>query len=262
MAPDRKAFTEYTEQNRRAWNEIADDRAAQREQAAFFQQGGSTLDTWAIEAAGDVRGLALLHLQCSTGEDAISWTLRGARVTGVDISDRQIEIARRKAEEVGVEVRFMAADVYDLPPDLQTGTCDIVFTGGGSVVYLPDLAPWAEAIVAALKPGGRLLLAEEHPVAACLAFRDDRLVIDDDYFGRGRPLPCGPGWFHFRVSHPVHEPKYEFAWPLGDVVTALAQGGLRIEALHEYPSQAAWRFGDRLEEVRRLPGEYLLIARR
>ncbi|MHB0856751.1 MAG: class I SAM-dependent methyltransferase [Anaerolineae bacterium] len=259
MTPD---VRDYTAQNRRAWDEIAQDRGAWREQAEFFQQGGSVLDPWVVEAAGDVRGLALLDLQCSTGEDAISWALLGARVTGVDISNRQIEIARRKAAEVGVEIRFVAADVYDLPVGLQAGAFDLVFTGGGSVVYLPDLAPWAEAIAAALKPGGRLLLAEEHPVAACLAFRDDRLVIEEDYFARGRPLPYSPGWYHFPVRHEVREIKYEFAWPLGDVVTSVAQAGLRIEALHEYPSQEEWRFGDKLAEVRRLPGEYLLIARR
>ena len=54
--------------------------------------------------------------------------------------------------------------------------------------------------------------------------------------------------------------KWEFTWTLGDVVTSVAQAGLRIERLAEFPSTAAWRFGDDLDRVRRLPGAFLLVA--
>jgi hypothetical protein len=49
---------------------------------------------------------------------------------------------------------------------------------------------------------------------------------------------------------------------LGDVVTALAQAGLVIERLEEFPGGAAWRFGDQQSQMRRLPGEFLLVARK
>ena len=83
----------YTEQNRAAWNEIARIRACRAPDAEFFAAGGVTLSDRDIEAAGDVRGKSLLHLQCATGEDTLSWAVLGAEVTGVDISDEQIAIA-------------------------------------------------------------------------------------------------------------------------------------------------------------------------
>ena len=43
---------------------------------------GPLLDDRVLAAAGDVQGLALLHLQCATGEDTLSWAVAGARATG------------------------------------------------------------------------------------------------------------------------------------------------------------------------------------
>ncbi len=252
---------EYTAHNRRAWNEIAAVRHRKWPAAEFFAAGGSTLDPPVIEAAGDVTGRALLHLQCATGEDTLSWAVAGASATGVDISDAQIALAGRKAADAGLAVRFVAADVYALPDDLQQGTFDLVFTGGGAIVWLPDIARWAEVVAAALRPGGRLILHEEHPLAGCLWYSDGQLRIASDYFGRARP-EREQGWSHFAGGEDAAETKWEFSWPLGDVVTALARAGLRIERLEEFPSDADWRFGNLLDAARRLPGAYLLIARK
>jgi SAM-dependent methyltransferase len=251
----------YTEQNRRAWDEIANIRQAKWEHAAFFRAGNSILDPRVTAAAGDVKGLSLLHLQCSTGEETLSWSVLGAVATGVDISPRQIDLAQRKAIEAGLDVHFFAADVYDLTPDLQRGTFDIVYTGGGALVWLPDIARWADAVTHALKRQGRLILLDEHPVASCLCISDGQLQTTGDYFGRSKP-EAGRGWHHFAGGENARETKYEFSWPLGDIVTALAQAGLRIQSLQEYPSTASWRFGNDLNRVGMLPGEFLLIATR
>lgn len=252
---------DYTARNRRAWNEIAAVRHARWPGAAFFAGGDSTLAPPVLAAAGDLAGRTLLHLQCATGEDTLSWAVAGAEATGVDISDAQIALARRKADEAGLAVRFVAADIYDLPADLRQSSFDLVFTGGGALVWLPDIAHWAGVVAAALKPGGRLILDEEHPVAGCLWGTDGRLEIAGDYFGRGAP-EYDTGWAHFAGGEGATETKCQFSWPLGDIITALARAGLRLESLTESPSDAGWRFGPRLDEARRLPGQYLLVARK
>ncbi len=251
----------YTEQNRRAWNEIAEVRQARWPDARFFAADGSILDPVVLKAAGDVAGRTLLHLQCATGEETLSWAVAGARATGADISDAQIALAERKAADAGLAVRFVAADVYVLPAELQGATFDYVYTGGGALVWLPDLDRWARTIVAALRPGGRLILYEEHPLSGCLWVTDGKLELTGDYFARSTP-EHSQGWSHFAGGEDATETKVEFSWPLGDVVTALARAGLRIERLEEFPSEARWRFGELLDEVRRLPGRYLLVARK
>jgi hypothetical protein len=66
----------YTQQNRRAWNEIARVRSQIFPPAEFFAGGQTTLDPRAIQASqnvfGDLAGLRVIHLQCATGEDTLS----------------------------------------------------------------------------------------------------------------------------------------------------------------------------------------------
>ncbi|MGO8948495.1 MAG: class I SAM-dependent methyltransferase [Ktedonobacterales bacterium] len=260
MSQTSKIIAQYTESNRRAWNEIAHVRHATQPPAEFFAAGNSTLDPRELQAAGDVRGSRLLHLQCATGEDTLSWSVAGAEATGVDISEEQIKLAQRKAEAAWLSARFIAADVYALPAELQAGDFDIVYTSAGVLVWLPDLTRWAEAVAAALKPGGMFLLFEEHPIASCLWITEGKLHLESDYFGRGSP-EWSTGWRHFQGGEEAKKTKVEFSWPLGDIVTALAQAGLRIERLEEFPAEQGWRFGEQIDEIHRLPGRFLLSAR-
>jgi SAM-dependent methyltransferase len=256
----KKETEKYTDQNRRAWDEIAEIRHKRMQTAEFFANGGCLIDKRTLEVVGDVHGLTLCHLQCATGEDTLSWANKGAQATGVDISPKQIELAQQKATAAGLSVRFIASDIYALPAGLFAEGFDILFTGGGAIVWLPDLQTWAKTITRLLKPGGRLVIDEEHPITGCMEVQNGQVRFIDDYFGRKAEVYLG--WSHFSGAENAVEEKYEFTWPLGDVVTALAQAGLRIELLQERPSQAQWRFGDQLAEVARIPGEYLLIARK
>lgn len=86
-------------------------------------------------------------------------------------------------------------------------------------------------------------------MATCLMIERGAIRVADDYFQRGRVVPGPPGWSHFDDRGIATEPKYEFVWPLGDIVTALVRSGLEIERLEEFPTseQQRWRYGDALE---------------
>ncbi len=249
----------YTEKNRRAWNEIARVRQAAQPSAAFFRQGGSTLDLHELQAVSDIRGKNLLHLQCATGEDTLSWTVAGANATGVDISELQIALAQQKAAEASLSTRFVAADIYALPFELQANSFDFVYTGRGVLVWLPDLTLWSQIIAAALKPQGHFVLFDEHPIATRLSSNAGKLEVESDYFGRKKP-ELSKGWRHFKGGEQAVEEKVEFLWPLGDIITALAQAGLRIERLEEFPAESGWRFDDSIDKLTSLPGNFLLVA--
>ena len=128
-------------------------------------------------------------------------------------------------------------------------------------MWIPDIDAWANSVARVLSPGGRLLLYEEHPIAGVLAMEGGRLIIESDYFRRKAPI-AHTGWRHFEGGEDAKETKYQFEWPLGDVITALTTNSMRIERLDEYPSTAKWRFGENLDAVASLPGSYLLIATR
>lgn len=88
----------YVETNRSLWNGWTPihERSAFYD-VAGFRAGASTLKHVEREELGEVRGKSLLHLQCHFGMDTLSWARLGARVTGVDLSDAAIELARSLA---------------------------------------------------------------------------------------------------------------------------------------------------------------------
>src|ERR1700730_17939446 len=91
---------------------------------------------------GEVRGKTLLHLQCHFGLDTMSWARLGAKVTGLDFSDKAIGLARSLSRELSIPAEFVCASVYDAAAAVP-GQFDMVFTSYGAITWLPDLQSWA-----------------------------------------------------------------------------------------------------------------------
>jgi ubiquinone/menaquinone biosynthesis C-methylase UbiE len=222
------------ETNRKNWNERTPVHAESGfYDVAGFKAGSITLRTVEREEVGDVSGKSLLHLQCHFGLDTMSWSRLGAHATGVDFSEDAIRLARSLNAEVGTDARFVHANVYDLPEVLDE-EFDIVFTSYGVLVWLPDLDRWAEVINRHLKPGGAFHIVEFHPVLTTLepgAGGEPRPFYNyfqqELYFEGNEPSYAG--------DDPIASPKYEWQHSLGEIVTALADVGLRIDFLHEFP---------------------------
>ncbi|RYE50500.1 MAG: class I SAM-dependent methyltransferase [Sphingobacteriales bacterium] len=154
----------YISVNKQSWN----NRTASHLKSEFynvegFLAGKSSLNSIELDLLGDVSGKSILHLQCHFGQDTISLARLGAKVTGVDLSDKAIDAARDLAEKCGFAVNFICCDVYDLPDNLNE-QFDMVFTSYGVIGWLPDLDKWAKIISRFMKPGGSLIFAEFHPV--------------------------------------------------------------------------------------------------
>ncbi len=233
---------EPTERNRRAWDEVHRRRAE-------ALQGRLGLPSVVRTALGDIAGRRVLHLQCATGESTSELVELGALVTGVDISGEALDVARERWPDIA----WVQADVHELPQELTRGRFDLVYTGGGVLAWLHDLDAWAGGIASTLRSGGDFLLHDEHPVAQCV---DTGLRWREDYFAESTIVDVG--WEHFQVRGPAPtEEKHERFWRLGQVVSAVAQAGLIVRQLEEYPGQSSWR---RLPE--KLPGSFVLLARK
>ena len=261
--------TRITAHNRQVWNGVAEARRASCQPPEFFLAGGSTLGPEETAAMGPVAGRRLLNLLCSSGNDALSWAVQGASVVGVDISDVAISIASEQAAATGLDARFVAADVYALPAELQNADFDIVYSTAGIMCWMPDLGEWGRIVARALKPGGTFLMDEHHPLWEYASIADGSVTMTGDYFGRG--TPHSQNTYDARRSvhagpTPLQMDGVTFTWPLGDVVTALAAAGLRIRTVDERPIVEMYLDDpDRhsAEDVRlanRLPAAYLLVA--
>lgn len=104
-----------------------------------------------VDLARPAPGAAALDLACGTGDIAFELARRGARVTGLDLTHRMLELARAKD---GAAVRFVTGDMTALPfPD---GSFDLVTTGYG-IRNVPRIEPALAEIRRVLRPGGALL---------------------------------------------------------------------------------------------------------
>jgi SAM-dependent methyltransferase len=184
---------------------------------------------------GDVTGKSLLHLQCHIGHDTLSWARLGAVVTGVDFSEPAIAAAREISEASGTPGRFVLAELYD-SPDVLPEQFDIVYTGTGALIWLPDIAGWARVAAKFVKPGGTLYVRDGHPVLHTIDLdrTDGHLEITLPYF-EGGPQRWDEDMTYVEVPEKVeHSVQYEWTHGLGETVTALIETGFRIEALKEY----------------------------
>jgi SAM-dependent methyltransferase len=254
---DRK---DLREQNRVSWNAVVSAHDSHRgDLSRFFSEGGNTLFQEERDLLGDLEGRSLVHLQCNSGGDSISLARLGATVTGVDISDEAVSSARDLAEKTGILVTFERADVYDwLQKASHEGKrFDVAFASYGVICWLPDLRSWAGGIA------GRFVLVDFHP-AADIFDRDWNHVLDYPSGGESQLLDEGVGDYVAASDGGLTPAGFVdgirdfenpascnlFRWGLGEVVTALAEAGMRITALEEYPYANGERKFSGMRELR------------
>ncbi|MFE5483664.1 class I SAM-dependent methyltransferase [Streptomyces sp. NPDC056527] len=229
---------DWHEANRARWDERVPIHAASEfYDLDAFRAGKEALRDFELAEVGDVTGRSLLHLQCHIGLDTLSWARRGAsHVVGLDFSEPAVETARSLAADLGLSAdraAFVAADAYDAAEAVPDSSYDIVYTGTGALNWLPDIERWAETAASLVAPGGFLYVAEFHPITDSLDDETGSRIVND-YFVREPWVDTSSGTYADMEAATVHNRSVEWVHPVGEVVTAVAKAGLRIEFLHEH----------------------------
>jgi len=204
----------------------------------LLRAGGCCLRPPVGDEIGDISGLRVLHLQCHIGSDTIALARRGAVVTGLDFSRESVAVARQLAAELSVKVQYVKGDAMRADEIFPAGSFDLVFATAGVKCWIPNMKKWIQSASNLLASGGRLYLADGHPVADL--FEDDPtnphgISIANGYFDReGVEYPDGVTYADEGRGQEVPGTT-QFHYPLGDLVTFAADAGLRIEYVHEFP---------------------------
>ena len=221
----------YQEINKNSWN----TRTEHHVQSDFynvkgFLKGETSLDEITLELIGDVKGKRILHLQCHFGLDTLSLARMGAKVTGMDLSNKAIDEANILAKKTGLDADFICCDIYDLPDHLDE-QFDIVYTSYGVIGWLPDLDKWAGIISSYLKPSGKFLFIEFHPVV--WMFDEDFTKIDYRYFNSDAIIEEETGTYA-EADAPICTKFISWNHGIGEVINALINKGVGIDSLIEY----------------------------
>jgi 2-polyprenyl-3-methyl-5-hydroxy-6-metoxy-1,4-benzoquinol methylase len=223
----------YDAVNRDLWNQWTPIHAESAfYNVAGFRAGESTLKFLEREALGDVSGKSILHLQCHFGLDSLSLARAGAKVTGVDYSEKSIDFACALSEEMAIPARFIRCNVYELHAHLDE-QFDIVFASYGVLHWLPDLSGFCRVVARYLKYGGIFFLVDFHPLFNMLDERGEEMVFP--YFPATTPLVRIKKGSCVDPETNIEHEAYEWPHSMAEIVTACIDAGLRICEFAEYP---------------------------
>lgn len=236
---------DYIEINKKSWN----DRVETHVDSAFyaleaFRSGENSLNQIELDLLGDIQAKSILHLQCHFGMDSISLSRLGASVTGVDFSDLAIKKARELADELATDTEFICSDIYSLP-EISKEKYDTVFTSYGTIGWLPDIKRWAAVVSHFLKPGGKFIIADFHPVIWML---DEQMRGVKYRYFNSEPIIDEKEGTYTENSGNLELESVGWNHGLSEIIAALIEQGLQLQIFKEYDYSPYNCFKD-MEEV-------------
>ena len=209
-----------------------------------------------FEFIGPQKGRRVLDAGCGEGYNTRLLAAQGARMAGIDISGRMIELARRQEELEPLGISYHTASFADL-----SIFGDGVFDTVVSFMALMDgplYEPAIREIARVLKPGGELYFSLTHPcfVTRQMAWQKDEAgrelcLTVGDYF---REEPWLESWTFSKSAAAERQEPFEvprFPRTLSGYLNPLLENGLMLKKIHEprpteeqcaqYPWLARWR---------------------
>lgn len=208
---------------RELWNRVAADWEIQ-----VGEHGDSNRilnsDPTLWKFAGDIQNLRILDAGCGTGYLARQLAAKGAIVTGIDLSEKMIAIAREKSARGDRQIDFYVDNCSKLDK-LSEAYFDLI-VANYVLMDVPDLEGALDAFNRVLKSNGHAVLVFSHP---CFPQGKARVSENDEeinyswsfpYFERHKCIE--PPWNHFTT---------EFIWfhrPLSDYWKTFKSSGFEI----------------------------------
>lgn len=213
-----------TKETQEFWDSVADDWNIQ-----VGDEGDSNRilnsDPVLWQFAGDVTGISVLDAGCGTGYLSRKLSRRGARVIGIDFSEKMIGIACAKAPAIDFRV-----DSCSSLKTVEDGSIDMVITNY-VLMDTPALLETMQAFNRVLKAGGAAVAIFSHPcfpqgcATVSVAGDDIQYNWPFSYFQPRKHID--PPWAHFTS---------EFIWyhrPLSDYWKAFRAAGFDVEDFEE-----------------------------
>ena len=216
-----------------------------------FLEGKNSLRKIELSELPDLEGKTVLHSQCHFGQDTLSMQRMGAQCTGIDLSSKAIDAARRYNDQMGLDATFVQCNVYDIDKHVHD-EFDLVFTSYGVLGWLPDMDKWAAQMAARVKSGGMFYMVEFHPTMYMFDWNDYKLGYQ--YFYEREPTKeIEEGTYADRQSD-IKLEEYFWQHHLAEIIQALINQGFRVDTFREYDFSPYQIFG---KEIKRAEQEYL-----
>jgi SAM-dependent methyltransferase len=182
----------------------------------------------------------ILDLCCGFARHALELARRGYRVTGLDLCQQFLDMARKTADEEGLEIALVRSDMRRIPFENRFDAVINMFTAWGYFEEDEENLDVFRQVAKALRPGGKFLLDQPNWPNLWTRFRprdwdlhEDGLVVlrerKPDWLNgrlRERQIVIEPDGA--RSEHTLSTATYT----PGDVARMLRQAGLEVKALY------------------------------
>jgi SAM-dependent methyltransferase len=189
-----------------------------------------------VERLGLEPGARVLDLACGHGRHAVELARRGFAVTGFDLSEPSLELARERAADQGVELELVRGDMRELSWEDEFDAVVNLFTAFGYFADAEDDARVLAAVVRALRPRGALLLDTVNLFLLARGFEerhwsellDGRLMLEDRAYDHlaGRSTAT---WTLLAADGGRSEHRHSLrVYTLPELAALLARSGLEV----------------------------------
>jgi SAM-dependent methyltransferase len=235
--------------------------------AAYQDRNASQLNRWDrlgwgtwdvpeddVHALGDVEGVEALELGCGACQFGIKVAMRGARVTGLDVSANQLRAGVANMADAGVRFPLVRASAEELP--FADASFSLVFADHGATSFTDPHITVPEA-ARVLRRGGSLVFDIATPFLTTAWGEDDAppsRMLRRPYFELGRA-----------EIHDEDGTSVEWQLTYGGWIRLFRQSGFVVEDLIELrPDEGATTTYDYApyEWARDFPGEHIWKVRR
>jgi methyl halide transferase len=121
-----------------------------------WDTGRTSTELQRLVEQGVLRPCRVLELGCGTGVNAVYLAKQGFEVIAIDVAPTALKLAQERANEAGVRVQWVQADVLAPPP---LGSFDLIFDRGCyHGVRQNHPSRYVEVVQRLCRPGGHLLI--------------------------------------------------------------------------------------------------------
>ena len=244
---------EYIAGNKEAWEEAFEKRDAsyganfnermETEPYAFFEKEMAD-----VLKRIDTEGKSVGQFCSNNGRELLSLVKNGnaAKGTGFDIAENMVAFANEKAKELDIPCTFEAVNVYDID-DRYREQFDVVIITIGSLCWFDDLDRFFAVVSKCTKPGGQIVIHEQHPCTNMLA------VEGEEEYDPRHPLDCiysyfehewtgNEGMFYMTQKSYPSKTFTDFTHPLTEIIAGICDNGFVITDLKEFDHDISGMF--------------------
>lgn len=248
-------LTEHEARNRAMWDDYSDEYQAKHGDdlaaSGGYAWGTTQIPESELRVLGDVAGREILEFGCGAAQWSIALARLGARPVGLDLSERQLQHARRLMTEAGVEFPLVHASAEAVP--LADASFDVVFCDYGAMTFADPYRTVPE-VARLLRTGGLFAFSHHSPIETICWPLDAEEVGEQlalDYFGMHR----------IDVDDEVC-----FQLPYGEWIRLFRANGFVVEDLIEPQpgpdATSSYRSAASLAWAQRWPAEEIWLLRR